>query len=118
MAGEHDPINLRVFASQLRTTDDDALFQLERDVKALIDLPGWKAIETMCAAASERLLLQLRYSNVKDHASMSRDIGMGAGIEVQSACANAILLEADRRRTDLEKQAAADQAEAVAARGR
>lgn len=113
MADEHDPINLRVFASQLRTTSDDDVFQLERDVKALIDLPGWKAIETMCAAAAERMLKQLRFANVKDHASMARDIGMGAGIEVQSACAQAILVEADRRRADLERIQAEREREAV-----
>lgn len=109
-------MNLKVFASQIRMTDDDDLFQLERDVKKVIDLPGWKAIERMCNVASERLLRQLRYANVKDHASMSRDIGMGAGIEVQSACAQAILLEADRRRADLEKLQAERERE-TAARG-
>lgn len=109
-----DPINLKVFLSWLGGVEDEDLFQMEREIKELMALPGWEKLERLIDSACDRSLKQLKYANVKDHASMARDIGMVAGMEVQSAAPNAVLMAADRRREQIRERLRRDESAATA----
>lgn len=101
---QDNPKNLRAFVAPLAAMLDDDLFQLERDVKNVIDTPGWQSMQRILEQSGEKATAQLEAANIIEKPMVvARTIGFVAGLKCQSALSRAVLLAAGSRRSELEQ---------------
>jgi hypothetical protein len=93
--------NLAPWLRMLRGREDEEIFELERKVADTIASPGWEELSSMVEAAAEASLNELRFLQIKDHASLARDIGWGAGVLALRDAAQAVQHEAEKRRRQI-----------------
>lgn len=80
-----------MYAARLEEWDDDVLFRAARDVKALMEQPGWLSIQTLLSQVKEKHERMLTDGKTLDHPDMARMLGVMAGLRAAADAAASIV---------------------------
>ena len=95
----------------LEKLSDRELFDLEDEISALTNLPGWQRVVGWIGAGHDAVLRSLTQGVTLSHEDYARQVGYLGGLEEAPNVVKAISEAASQRRRKLEKKAAvADQA--------
>lgn len=96
----------------LKLWEPEDLFDVARQVEAMTDTPGWRAVMDLIDRARERALARLLHGGTRSEAQLRHDMGLLAGMDQAVLAAHAIVEGAERvRRKHQEETAAGSVAE-------
>ena len=94
------------FLAHLQKWPSERLFTAERQVRELMDHPGWGELTGLIDAARESAETRMKYGPIREQADYARDLGMIAGLEALKAASEAVFLRADEVQARLQAREA------------
>ena len=92
----------RPFTARLRDWDSERLFTADRQVRELIEHPGYRVVLDLIGAANESAQTRMKHGPIMEQAEYARAHGLMAGLESVKSAAESVLIEAERVADELQ----------------